>query len=103
MSQVSRRLDLSSEFPVRQLDLNSEFPIFDNILYARIDGYFSPHLKTNIPCTSTTHNYYVQYVINPESVRALWLTGQIRMYYRTIGDGYHAVFRSNNEVKKMEK
>lgn len=88
MSQVSR-----------SLDLNFEFPVIDGIIYTRINGYFSPHMKTNIPCTSTTHNLYVQYVIDPESLRHLMYTGQIRIYYRTIADGYHAVFRSTNVVK----
>ena len=87
----------------RKLDLNSEFPIVNDILYARIDGYFSAGLKTTIPCTSTTHNCYVQYVIDPETVQEMLLAGQIRLYYRTIADGYHSVFRSMNVIKKIIK
>lgn len=86
----------------RTFDLDSEFPVIDNILYARIDGYFSTTLKTTIPCTSTTHNCYVQYVIDPETVIDMLFAGQIRLYYRTMLDGYHAVFRSNNVVKTMK-
>ena len=87
----------------RAFDLDSEFPVINGIVYARIDGYFSVKMKTDIPCTSTTHNYYVQYAMKPETVRETLYAGQMRFYYRTMLDGYHAVFRSDNVVMKMSK
>ena len=78
------------------IDLDFEFPVVDDIVYARIDGYFSATLGTKIPCTCPDYTYYVQYVIDP------LCSGELRVYYRTVSDGIHAFFRSNNAVIRFK-
>ena len=77
------------------------FPTIGGVAHIRVDGYFSSDTKAKIPFTSTTHNYYVEQVLEPH----LLDESATRTYYRKISANsteFHAIFTSKNVVKKMK-
>lgn len=79
----------------------SDFPTIGGVVHVRVDGYFSSDTKTKIPFTSTTHNYYVEHVVDPH----LLDESVTRTYFRKVSvnsTDFHAIFTSKNVVKKMK-
>lgn len=72
----------------------SEFPIIGGVPCIRVDGYFNQHNKTKVPFTSTTHNYYVEHVDEPQHLD--------ESETKLGGTELHAIIMSKNTVKKMK-
>lgn len=84
-------------------DPEVEFPKFGDAVFVRVDGYFTSG-KAKIPFKSSddkpTHLYYVEHVVDSRGIL------DPRTYYRKIssksGTEFHAIFTSNNVVKKVK-